>query len=375
MRGCLRRVSIVGLSGFLLLLALGVLTHPGRIALKSAGLLVEVFPSAPVRPLRWFTDAPERTEVRYAVADGETVADLYRPGDDGRRGAMIFYIGVGQQRGNPHVVRVAEGLARTGIVVMVPVSKELSELRVTARETEGVVAAFEYLRSQPYVDPARIGILGISAGGSLVAIAASNPRISDQVRLLELFGSYYSANDMISAIILRQIEVDGERREWQPSPASTDVFLNILPSSVSASDRPALVALFERKTTSIPAGLSPDSRAIAELLANRDPERMPALLGGLPEESRQYLASISPESYVEDLHAELFLLHDRGDKVIPFTESRRFYGGARNVRDKHLVEFQLFQHVAPTSNRNPFALAREASKLYRHLYAVLSRLT
>lgn len=241
-------------------------------------------------------------------------------------------------------------------------------------EKDDVIAAFNYLRSQPFVDPQRVGIMGISAGGSLVAAAAEDPRISDRVRLVELFGSYYDANDLLSALTLRRIRVDGKWREWQPEQVSVDVFRDMLLSTLPKPDRTRLSPLFDRKTTAIPDGLSPPGRAVASLLANRDPERMGTLVAALPPRTKRFLAGISPKTRVSDLRTELFLMHDRDDDIIPFTESTRFYNEADGTRGKHLTVLHLFRHVQPSGGSNPLALAREGGKLYRHIYSVFVRL-
>lgn len=373
MRSLVGKALKVLLGMALALLVLAVVTHQGRVAVKSAAFMVEVFPSAPAYPLRWFTDEPVRSEARYKVGDSEVKAHIYRPAGDAKHGAFIFYIGVGPEHENPHVVRVSEGLARAGMVVMLPVSPDLVEFRVTPGETEHVVAAFEYLRAQPYVDPERVGIFGISAGGSLVAVAAEDPRISEDVRLIDLFGSYYSALDGLSALTLRQIQADGEYREWQPEEVAVQVFRDALLPTLPEADRPLLAPLFEAKTTTIPSGLSPPGRAVAELLVNRDPARIPELTDRLPDEATALLSSVSPKTRIQNLRTELFLMHDRDDAIIPFTESRRFYEEARNTRDKHLTELRLFRHVEPSAS-SPITLIREGSKLYAHVYSVFLRL-
>jgi acetyl esterase/lipase len=374
MRGCFWRVLKLGVLACLVLVLLGVGTHRGRVALKSAGLLIEVFPDVPVYPLRLFTPAPVRTEVRYKLGESQTVADVYRPAGEGRHGALLFYVGVGPERRNPHLVRLAGALARAGVVVMVPVSPEMSRFRVLPGEKEGVIAAFEYLRSRPYVDPRRVGIMGISAGGSLVAVAAEDPRIRDEVRLLELFGSYYNASELLEAVTLRSIEVDGRRREWRPQEVTVDVFRDMLLPTLPEADRRPLLPLFGGKTTAVPGGLSPPGRRVAELLVNRDPARADRLVAELPANIRELLAGVSPETRIGELRAELFLLHDVSDPIIPFTESRTFYNGAKQARGRHLTEIRLFEHVEPAGGGNPFLLAREAAKLYGHVYGVLLRL-
>lgn len=373
LRGCLVNVVRAGVLLAALVLAVLVLTPQGRAAAKSAGFLVEVFPSAPIYPLRLATAEPEVAEVRYNVDGVETVADMYRPSGDERRAAMIFYIGVGPERRNPHVVRVSKALARTGLVVLVPVSPELSRFRVTASEPENVVAAFEYLQRQPLVDPERIGMMGISAGGSLMAVAATDPRIRDEVRLIEIFGGYYDSDNVLSALTLRKIQVEGEWRAWTPEPVSVDVFRDMMLETLPPADRKPLVPLFQQTSSTIPQGLSPPARALAELLVNRDPARVEALTAALPPATEALLTNISPESRIGELRTEVFLMHDRDDHIIPFTESRRFRDGAAAAREVHLTELRLFRHVEP-SGGGPVALVREGGKLYVHVYSVLRAL-
>lgn len=374
-RGCVGRVFKLGLLLVLLLILLMLTTHPGKVALKSAGLLVEIFPTAPVYPLRLVTDEPSLTEVRYSTPRGETVADLYQPAGEGPHGGMVFYIGVGPERRNSNVVRLARALARTGIAVLVPVSPELSRFRLVPEEKEWVIAAFEYLSSQPQVDEERVGIMGVSAGGSLVAVAAQDERIRDDVRLLELFGSYYSASSVLGAITTRSLEVNGQRQEWQPDNVPVEVFRDMILPTLPREDREPLKPLFGGSERTIPPGLSAEGRRVAQLLVNRNPDRVPELVAALPEDTRELLAGISPETNIENLRAELFLLHDVDDAIIPFTESRAFYEGAVNARERHLTELRLFRHVEPQEGTNPLVLARESAKLYLHVYGVLLRLT
>jgi acetyl esterase/lipase len=315
-----------------------------------------------------------RERVNYTVGGSEAAAYVYRPPGEARRGALVFYIGVGPEHEHPDVVRIAEGLARAGVVVMLPVSPNLSEFRVSPNETEWVVAAFEWLRARPYVDPARVGMAGLSVGGSAVAVAAADPRIAGDVRLLQLFGAGYDARQLVQAVTLRRIEVDGEWRPWQPEAVSVDVLREMLLGTLPQADRAPLRPLFDWRTRETPAGLTPDGQAVARLLANRDPERAPALVAGLPPGTLRYLDSVSPRSVVGEIEAELLLLHDRADAIVPFTESRRFYAEARPARGKHLTELELFRHVEPQRGIGPLRLAREGSRMYAHLRAVLHRL-
>ena len=369
------RVLRISTLAFLVLLLIALVTHPGRVALKSAALLVEVFPGAPVYPLRLVTRSPVRLEVSYKVGDDTTTADVYRPAGSGQHGAFVFYIGIGPETRNPNVVRLSEALARAGVVVMVPISPELSRFRVVPEEKEGVIAAFEYLSTQEYIDPDRVGIMGVSAGGSLVALGAADPRIAEDVRLIELFGSYYDAGSVVQAITVRSIDVNERRVEWKPDNVPIDTFRDMILPTLPEADRSRLAPLFAGNVLQIPPGLSTEGRSVAELLTNRDPVRAPALVAGLPADTQRRLKDVSPSTEIDRLRTELFLLHDVDDAIIPYSESRAFYRAADRTRDRHLTEVQMFRHVEPTGVENPLVLVREGAKLYAHLFQILLRLT
>ena len=60
---------------------------------------------------------------------------------------------------------------------------------------------------------------------------------------------------------------------------------------------------------------------------------------------------------IANVKAELFILHDRGDPFIPYTETRKLkdaIGGRDNV---HFDELRLFEHVQPKLNQRPEIIA------------------
>ena len=354
----------------LVILVLALWTRPGRVALKTTGIAFEVFPNSPVYPMRTFTRSPTVVRTKFPVGSASWDAWVYRPAGHGRFGALVFYIGIGPEHQNPHVVRLSRALARAGVVVMVPVSPNLSAFRVRPGEEEGAVAAFEWLRERPYVDPDRVGFFGISVGGSMTAIAASDPRISRDVRLIDLFGAYYDARTLLAALVTHRIEVGGRWREWQPSPVPLQVLRTELLSYLSEGDRRAIQPLLDGKVRTVPPGLSPEGRATALMLLERDPSRMPNRIAALPPAMRDYLRRISPSTYVGGLRAELFLMHDRRDNIIPWTETLEFWEAAHPARGKHLTILDIFRHVEPQGG-NPLRLVWEGGKLWWHIYRVI----
>jgi hypothetical protein len=301
-------------------------------------------------------------------------AHVYRPSGGGQHGALIFYIGVGPEHDNEHLIRFSTALARAGILVLIPVSENLVEFRVEPGEEEGAIAAFQYLQARDDVAPDRIGFLGLSVGGSIGALAAQDSRIRDDVRVVDSFGGYYSAHDLLAALVLRQVHVDGEWRSWEPSSVSYNVFIDTLLDRLSEGDRLLLEPLARGEETEVPGGLTTDGQAAGELLVNRDPDRMPALIEDLPEEWHAYLDAISPATNIHNLRADTLIMHDINDNIIPYTESIRFYDEAEQARQRDLTILSIFRHVEPQADSFG-TLVSDGWRLYSHLFSLVYRLS
>src|ERR687888_574585 len=93
--------------------------------------------------------------------------------------------------------RPAIGLARDGFVVLVPDSPDLRADRILPSERDAFVAAIAFVRALGDVDARRIGLVGFSAGASLLVVAAADARVRDDVRMVNFFGGYYDAADLL----------------------------------------------------------------------------------------------------------------------------------------------------------------------------------
>lgn len=373
MRRFLLALLLVVLSGALLL----GLTHPGRVAVKTAFLLPEVLPGAPVRPLLATTSQPLREEVSYTSAGGVRSATLVRPPGKGPYGAAIFFLGVNPNLEDPDLLRVTEALARSGVVVLLHRSDSLEEVRVTPEEVDALVAAFQFLARQPYVDADRIGFAGFCVGGSLALLAAADPRIRDQVAFVNAFGAYFDLRDVVAAVATRRISYAGVEETWEPQPLAVELLRRgVISALPDPQDRALLAHDFGLMSLSLSPSeefgpLSPEGLLAYELLETRDPERVQTLLADLPEELRRGLAAVSPSEVVGEIRTKVFLMHDRADALMPYVESRRLRDALQGRTEVHYTEFRLFEHVNPSGFELSFAIAGEVGKLFWHLYQVL----
>ena len=333
-----------------------------------------------MNPQPWVMGTPTREEVFYEISGGLASADLYAPAGDGVHSGVLLFLGVNPAgRNDPRVVGLAEGLARSGAVVLIPWSEGMTSQRVSAGEVDDLVRGFEYLLAHERVDPERAGVGGFCVGASLVTVAASDRRIRDDVSFVNFFAGYYEARDLIAAVLSQSRFYNGVVEPWNPDKLSRDVATAQLIEGMSDPDE---VALLGRVFVDEDAGLDPlalasmseEARTVHKLLSGVELDEARRLVDSLPESTLATLDSISPKTTVGDLKARVLIMHDREDRLVPAAESRRLAEALAERGDVRHTEFSLFQHLDPTKPVGPAEYARELFKLYMHMYMVMREL-
>ena len=363
----------------LVLVALTViftLIPPAWVGVQT-GLFVSQILDAPVKPQSWFNSQPLRQEISYPRPDGEGVADLYRIPDDRKRAGVLIFLGANAAgRDDPDVINLGNALARAGFVAMFHWSRTMGlRLNIDPDEVENLVWAFQHLRSQEFVDQNRIGMGGFSVGGSLAMVAASDPRISDDVVFLNAFGAYYDVHDFFLQVASRSRFFEGQQEPWEVDRLTWLVFANEL---IGSLDDPKERELFNRRflqgediTEEELAATSSQAQTVRLLLEGTTLEEAETLYQSLPAGLRRDLQRISPSAHISGLKARLMIMHDRGDRLIPAAESRRLVQALEGRGNFRYTETEVFEHVRPGSDSGIWALISEAFKLYRHMYGIV----
>ncbi len=334
----------------------------------------------PLRPVTWATDTPihEQATIRYGDNNQYSMPiDIYRPGDGKPHGAMILSPGAPPlEPDDPRLIRLSGDIARAGFVMLVPFSPDLEDEMIYPREVDALVKEFQFLQQQPYVKQDKIGYIGVSVGSPLALMAAADSRINNDVAYVVSFGGYYNATDVLSAVTTDTISYDGTEESWTPDPHSVEVIdEQVINRLADGADRGLLTAaLVDHKPDADKAlwQLTPEGRAAFNLLTNRDPTQVDALVSKLPPEPRQALSDLSLDGKLQGLRAETFILHDTSDHFVPYTESRRLRDALQGQVKLHFTEVDIFQHVEPTINRDAHVLITDSMKLYFHLYQILT---
>ncbi len=363
--------------GWLVALVIGLAATPQvRTASHTMLLVPQLLPAIPVKPQQWFAGEPTRRPVVYQGADGLEDADLYVPPGGGRHGAVLLFLGVNPAgKDDERVVNLANGLARAGLVVMIPWSDRMTQKRVHVEEVDNLVSAFRYMQTLEEVDPRRLGMGGFCVGASMAAVAAQDERIRDQVQFVNFFGGYYDARDLVKSVVAESRFYGDDSESWHPNSLSVEVVASHLVEAVpDPGERALLSARFQDGAPDErldEAALSPEARAVSALLSGPTLDETDDLLAKLPDRALADLAAISPSEGIDRLRARTLIMHDRQDELVPSEESKRMADAMRSGGNVYYTEFSFFNHVDPTRPANPAVFARESFKLYLHLYNVL----
>jgi len=261
------------LSLLLITLILMFISPQTRLAVRTFALLPSFFASLPGSPIDLVTPAPRREVVDLAPVDGYVRAHIYRPAH-GRNSALVISLGIDPAPpDDPRVVRLMDGLARSGIAAVLIESEALNQDQLFPDLPKALIEGVQFLQRQPYVRTDRVGLFGFSVGGSLALTAAADPAIAEQLRLVEAFGSYATLDDAILSIATRTLDDRGAVRPWQPLADARQHLASALIGGISDSGEAAALRARLVDGTGAepdPEELSDEGRAIERLMTSRD---------------------------------------------------------------------------------------------------------
>jgi predicted esterase len=378
LRTWLKRAGLATLVLLLAAVVLVVVTPQGRTGFKTALFVTQVLPTGPFKPLEWFTSSPERERVHFPVTHGQGTADIYRPSRGEDHPAVLLFLGVAPAGpDDSRVENLGEALARLGIVTMFYWSPEMLDKRINPGDVENLVHAFSFLREQPYVDSRRVGMGGFCVGASFVLMAAARQEIRDAVAYINAFTPYYDMRDLTLAIASGTRFDRDELSLWTADSLTREVFeLQLIDSLEDDAERNWLHRRVILAVNEAPPGeLSAQGQAALALIEGVTLQKARELLALLPEVLVDGMAETSPSTQLDGLRGRVFIMHDRGDSLVPVDESRRLSRELdKKGFDTAYTEFTIFDHIDP----NPADITTtvpELVKLFRHLYQLFRTAT
>ena len=143
------------------------------------------------RAARWDARAVTARVQAIPTPEGQIRARIYTPATTS--GAAVLLVSGVHPDGIDEVrlVALARDLAGTGVNVVTPEIPDLMQYRLTARVTDTIEHAAEWLADQRELSGGRrIGMIGVSFSGGLSVVAAGRPALRDRVAYVLSFGGH-----------------------------------------------------------------------------------------------------------------------------------------------------------------------------------------
>jgi len=345
---------------FCALLFLLILFWPKTRAHLQAAAVLDQLNGRPVpRLLRPIAAMPltTRTLVIPSVA-GLVRARLYTPVQRPDAPGLVLVPGITYLGMNePRLIAFARSLAACGLRVLTPELPDSRDYRIDPGDIAAVGDAVEWLaRATGH----RVGLMGLSFSGSLALMAAAEPPYASEVSFVFAVGAYDNlfrvatfyvtdADPLPDGNIERETPnnygpwiLEYEHLEDFTEPADTTAIRAVLRARLY--NDPAL----ERR---LAATLTPGQKAeYARILAHADQPLFRSDKGHAAE-----MAAISPHGRLSGLRAPVYLLHGRGDNIIPFAESEWLAQDLPRGTLKELLISPLIAHVGTTQRPSNLA--------------------
>lgn len=305
----------------------------------------------------------------------ERRGDLYLPND--ATAAVVLVPGAARTgKDDPRLVAVAHTLARARFAVLVPDIASLRDLNVGPENVADIADAADFLAERHQ----SVGLVAVSyAVGPAVLAALERPDVGFVVGI----GGYYDLDAVVTFFTTGYVREGGAWHRREPNAYGKWVFVRANAKRLwDSGDRALLAAMAERKMADpaaaiddLMARLGPEGRSVHALLANGEPERVPALIAALPERIRTDMAALDLRRRdLSTLKARLILVHGRDDAIIPFGESRALAAAAPSA-DLYALDRLAHAELAPGGVADGFVLWRAVVRLLNVRDAPVTRKT
>lgn len=279
-------------------------------------------PAPPARPQEPQPPLPYRSEdVSYAGADLTLAGTLTRPEGPGPFAAVVLITGSGPQdrdesvAGHRPFLVLADALTRAGYAVLRTDDRGVGGSggdysRATYEDlTADVLASVAHLASRPEIDPARIGLLGHSEGGSLAPLAAREAA-GNVAFVVLMAGPAVSGED----VLVRQNELLLAQAGSPPAEVQAQVaYLRELVALLRARDDDRAVDLTRARIAEQAAALPPAQRPA--------PEQVEARAAALVSPVMRALVTHDPAAALGELSVPVLAFYGGKDLQVPAEQS------------------------------------------------------
>ena len=281
------------------------------------------------------SDAIAREDLVLTEAHGPLRARLYRSKQPGARqparGVVlahgVHYRGIDEKR----LVALASALAEAGVVVLTPELDDLTDYRITLRSKHQIAGAIQYLAGRSDLSLLnKIGVLGISFAGGLSLLAAADPDVESKLAWVMSMGGYHDLSRVLQFFARNQIASPEGGIERQASEYGLVVLVygnleRFVPEQERNLVQEAMKAWLheDRETARALSGrfLLPESRLLFERLESQHLGELRPEVERILVDKATDLEDLSPHGKLRQIPCPVYLLHGKGDSLIPAAET------------------------------------------------------
>ncbi len=321
------------LSALAILVILAATWSPISRHVRAARLLSR-FADAGSKPSGLTEDA-----ITLETPNGPTRAKIYSPSKGGNLPGLVVIPGVHHLGvDEPRLQRFARAIAASGIMVMTPEIKELTDYRIEPKSIATIGAAATELAKRTH--RTGVGVMGLSFAGGLSLLAAANPETRASISFVVAVGAHDDIRHVARFFAKDEaIEPNGNVVHMHAHPYGIMVLAYehaedfFDKADVANAEEAMRLWLWEDKDAarSTEKKLDLADQAKFDLLAEppqRDPKSASfpehpmanEILGALALYGPA-LDDVSPHGHLASIHVPIFLVHGEGDDVIPMTET------------------------------------------------------
>jgi pimeloyl-ACP methyl ester carboxylesterase len=294
--------------------------------------------------------------------------------------AILFVNGATPDgRAHPGVRRFAIALARAGHVVFVPDLPGIASGELLPQTLAAAVECATGGADAAETCAGRIGLVGVSIGGTLALLVAAAPELAARISVVAAIAPFTDLEKVMMLATTGMYRGAGGPEPY-PVPPSLAVGLarSLVATLPSTPDARALALALDRLDPLAPdplhalrespcRSLGPDAATAQALLLNRDPSRFADLYAALPGDVQRVVGTLSPVRSAARLTAPVEIATAPHDKYFPLAESLALQREARQVR---ITVTSALAHATPRmSLGNLVAFVRLESFFARSLGA------
>ena len=264
----------------------------------------------------------------------------------------VHYLGMDE----PRLMAFARSMSACGLRVLTPELIDSREYRIQPSDVQAIGDSVQWMQN---TTGRPVGLMGLSFSGGLALMAAAKPPFSNDISFVFSAGAH---DDLLRVATFYATEADplpdddverAKPNNYGPWVLEYEHLEDFVPPGDIAAIRLVLRARLYGNwplEKELLAQLTAAQKAEYENLLN--PKQEDAALFASDKKHAAEMAAVSPHGHLAGLHVPVYLLHGRGDTLIPFAEAKWLAQDLPKRTLKELLISPLIGHVGTNSAKS-----------------------